>query len=174
MGKPGVMLGLSSQYGANTLEVTRAVEEVIASFKPALAARGVTLYAGLHRAANFIESALSGVRKDVLIGGVLIALVLFLFLRDLRSVVVAFVSIPLALLSAVIVVNSLGWTINTMTLGGLTVALGVVVDDAIIDVENIVRRLRGGNPEADPCQGIHAASLEGRSPGGSAPFAVVL
>jgi Cu/Ag efflux pump CusA len=155
MGKPGVMLGLSSQYGANTLEVTRAVEAEIASFKPALAARGVTLYAGLHRPANFIENALNGVRKDVLIGAVLITLVLFLFLRDLRSVVVAFVSIPLALLSAVIVVNALGWTINTMTLGGLAVALGVVVDDAIIGVENIVRRLRGA-------RGQGAEAAEGR------------
>jgi Cu/Ag efflux pump CusA len=143
MGKPGVMLGLSSQYGANTLEVTRAAEAAIDSLRPALAARGVTLYAGLHRPANFIENALDGVRLDVLIGAVLITLVLFVFLRDLRSVVVAFVTIPIALLSSVIVVNALGWTINTMTLGGLAVALGVVVDDAIIDVENIVRRLRG-------------------------------
>jgi CzcA family heavy metal efflux pump len=155
MGKAGVMLGLSSQYGANTLEVTRALEAEIASFKPALAARGVTLYAGLHRPANFIENALNGVRKDVLIGAVLITLVLFVFLRDLRSVVVAFVSIPLALLSAVIVVNALGWTINTMTLGGLAVALGVVVDDAIIGVENIVRRLRGA-------RGQGAEAAEGR------------
>jgi Cu/Ag efflux pump CusA len=148
MGKPGVMLGLSSQYGANTLEVTRALEAEIASLRPSLAARGVTLYAGLHRPANFIENALSGVRRDVVLGAVLIAVLLFIFLRDLRSVVVAFASIPLALLSAVIVVNALGWTINTMTLGGLAVALGVVVDDAIIDVENIVRRLRAAGAVA--------------------------
>jgi CzcA family heavy metal efflux pump len=173
MGKPGVMLGLSSQYGANTLEVTRAAEAEIDSMRPALAARGVTLYAGLHRPANFIENALSGVRRDVLLGAVLIAVLLFLFLRDVRSVAVAFASIPLALLSAVIVVNSLGWTINTMTLGGLAVALGVVVDDAIIDVENIVRRLRG--PRAgDPRDVIHAASLEVRAPVVYATFVVVL
>lgn len=174
MGKPGVMLGLSSQYGANTLEVTRAVEEEIDALRPSLAARGVTLYAGLHRPANFIENALQGVRRDVLLGAALIAVLLFLFLRDVRSVVVAFASIPLALLSAVIVVSSVGWTINTMTLGGLAVALGVVVDDAIIDVENIVRRLRGGSPEADPRQVIHAASLEVRAPVVYATFVVVL
>jgi len=142
MGKPGVMLGLSSQYGANTLEVTRAMEAEIASLRPALAAQGVTLYAGLHRPANFIENALRGVRLDVLLGAVFIAALLFVFLRDVRSVVVAFASIPLALFAAVIVIDALGWTVNTMTLGGLAVALGVVVDDAIIDVENIVRRLR--------------------------------
>ncbi|MDB6091731.1 MAG: efflux transporter permease subunit [Gammaproteobacteria bacterium] len=177
MGKPGVMLGLSSQYGANTLEVTRAIEAEITALKPGLAARGVTLYAGLHRPANFIENALDGVRKDVLIGAVLITLVLFLFLRDLRSVVVAFVSIPLALFSAVIVVNALGWTINTMTLGGLAVALGVVVDDAIIDVENIVRRLRGARDahSTDALREvIHAASLEVRAPVVYATFVVVL
>lgn len=196
MGKPGVMLGLSSQYGANTLEVTRAVEAEIDALRPGLAARGVTLYAGLHRPANFIENALQGVRRDVLLGAALIAVLLFLFLRDVRSVVVAFASIPLALLSAVIVVNSLGWTINTMTLGGLAVALGVVVDDAIIDVENIVRRLRGNrargaeasganaSPEADraaaptlnadPRHVIHAASLEVRAPVVYATFVVVL
>jgi CzcA family heavy metal efflux pump len=181
MGKPGVMLGLSSQYGANTLEVTRAAEAEIDSMRPTLAARGVTLYAGLHRPANFIENALSGVRRDVLVGAALIAVLLFLFLRDVRSVVVAFASIPLALLSAVIVVNSLGWTINTMTLGGLAVALGVVVDDAIIDVENIVRRLRGARAGAvgarqgpDPRDIIHAASLEVRAPVVYATFVVVL
>src|SRR4029077_8472290 len=136
MGNPGVLLNLSSQYGANTLIVTRAVEAALAELAPALRARGVTLYAGLHRPANFIENALAGIRLDVLLGAVLITLVLFLFLRDLRSVVVAFVSIPLALLAAVIAVDAFGWTINTMTLGGLAVALGVVVDDAIIGVEN--------------------------------------
>jgi CzcA family heavy metal efflux pump len=173
MGKQGVMLGLSSQYGANTLEVTRAAEAEIDSMRPALAARGVTLYAGLHRPANFIENALTGVRRDVLLGAALIAVLLFLFLRDARNVVVAFASIPLALLSAVIVVNSLGWTINTMTLGGLAVALGVVVDDAIIDVENIVRRLRGA-VAGDPREVIHAASLEVRAPVVYATFVVVL
>ncbi|HVW70712.1 MAG TPA: efflux RND transporter permease subunit, partial [Steroidobacteraceae bacterium] len=174
MGKPGVMLGLSSQYGANTLEVTRAMEAEIDSLRPGLAARGVTLYAGLHRPANFIENALGGVRRDVLLGAALIASLLFVFLRDLRSVLVAFASIPLALLSAVIVVNALGWTINTMTLGGLAVALGVVVDDAIIDVENIVRRLRGAGTGVDPREVIFAASLEVRAPVVYATFIVVL
>jgi CzcA family heavy metal efflux pump len=180
-GKSGVMLGLSSQYGANTMEVTRAAEAEIAALRPYLAARGVTLYAGLHRPANFIENALRGVRLDVLLGAALIAVLLFLFLRDFRSVVVAFASIPLALFAAVIVINALGWTVNTMTLGGLAVALGVVVDDAIIDVENIVRRLRaagvgrgGESSAADPRDIIHAASLEVRAPVVYATFVVVL
>jgi len=197
MGKPGVLLSLSSQYGANTLDVTRATEEAIATLKPALEAKGVALYPALHRPANFIENALSGVRLDVLIGAALITIVLFLFLRDLRGVVITFATIPLALLSSIIVVDAIGWTVNTMTLGGLAVALGVVVDDAIIDVENISRRLRarlgGGNstsprdstspardatspPAEQPTirETVLAASLEVRAPVVYATFVVVL
>src|SRR5882762_8709351 len=175
MGKPGVLLNLSSQYGANTLIVTRALEAALAELAPALRARGVTLYGGLHRPANFIETALAGIRLDVVLGAVLITLVLFLFLRDLRSVLVAFVSIPLALLAAVIAVDAVGWTINTMTLGGLAVALGVVVDDAIIGVENIVRRLRGTHAHGSEAREIiQDASVEVRAPVVYATFVVVL
>src|SRR5882724_11321318 len=175
MGRPGVLLNLSSQYGANTLIVTRAVEAALAELAPALRSRGVTLYAGLHRPANFIENALAGIRLDVVLGAVLITLVLFLFLRDLRSVAVAFVSIPLALFAAVIVVDAVGWTINTMTLGGLAVALGVVVDDAIIGVENIVRRLRGTHAHGLEARDvIHNATVEVRAPVVYATFVVVL
>src|SRR5882724_11737790 len=175
MGRPGVLLNLSSQYGANTLIVTRALEAALAELAPALRAREVTLYAGLHRPANFIETALAGIRLDVVLGAVLITLVLFLFLRDLRSVAVAFVSIPLALLAAVIAVDAFGWTINTMTLGGLAVALGVVVDDAIIGVENIVRRLRGTHAHGlEAREIIQKASVEVRAPVVYATFVVVL
>jgi CzcA family heavy metal efflux pump len=175
MGKPGVLLNLSSQYGANTLIVTRALEAALAELAPALRSRGVTLYATLHRPANFIETALAGIRLDVVLGAVLITLVLFLFLRDLRSVLVAFVSIPLALLAAVIAVDAVGWTINTMTLGGLAVALGVVVDDAIIGVENIVRRLRGTHAHGSEAREIiQNASVEVRAPVVYATFVVVL
>jgi len=175
MGRLGVLLNLSSQYGANTLIVTRAVEAALAELAPALRSRGVTLYPGLHRPANFIENALAGIRLDVVLGAVLITLVLFLFLRDLRSVAVTFVSIPLALLAAVIVVDAVGWTINTMTLGGLAVALGVVVDDAIIGVENIVRRLRGTHAHGlEAREVIHNATLEVRAPVVYATFVVVL
>ena len=175
MGRPGVLLNLSSQYGANTLIVTRAVEAALAELAPALRSRSVTLYPGLHRPANFIENALAGIRLDVLLGAVLITLVLFLFLRDLRSVAVTFVSIPLALLAAVIVVDAVGWTINTMTLGGLAVALGVVVDDAIIGVENIVRRLRGTHAHGlEAREVIHNATVEVRAPVVYATFVVVL
>lgn len=162
-GKPGVLISLSSQYGANTLDATHAVEAALEEMRPALEAQGVRIDAGLHRPANFIVAALGGIAEDLVIGAVLIALVLFVFMRNLRTVAVSFVSIPLSLLTAVIVLDRLGWTINTMTLGGLAVALGVVVDDAVIDVENIVRRLRtrGDTPAREV---VLNASLEVRAP----------
>ncbi|HTI67720.1 MAG TPA: efflux RND transporter permease subunit [Caulobacteraceae bacterium] len=164
MGKRGVLISISSQYGANTLDATRAVEAALAELRPALEAQGVRIEAGLHRPANFISAALGGIGEDLVIGAVLIALVLFLFMRDPRTVLVSFVSIPLSLLAAVLVIGALGWTINTMTLGGLAVALGVVVDDAVIDVENIVRRLRTRGADDVPREVVLAASLEVRAP----------
>jgi len=163
MGKPGVLVNLSSQYGANTLDATHAVEAALAELKPALDAQGVEVEGNLHRPANFIAAALGGIVEDLVIGAVLIAVVLLLFMRDLRTVLVSFVSIPLSLLTAVIVLDAMGWTINTMTLGGLAVALGVVVDDAVIDVENIVRRLRARGHEPVAAT-VLAASLEVRAP----------
>ncbi|WP_293904446.1 efflux RND transporter permease subunit [Phenylobacterium sp.] len=164
MGKPGVLLSISSQYGANTLDATHAVEAAMAELAPSLKARGVTVNMGLHRPANFISAALKGIADDLAIGAVLIAVVLFLFMRDLRAVAIAFVSIPLALLTAVIVLDRMGSTINTMTLGGLAVALGVVVDDAVIGTENIVRRLRAMGEGASPADVILHASVEVRAP----------
>ena len=163
MGKPGVLISLSSQYGANTLDATRAVEAALKDLLPALAAQGVQVHQNLHRPANFISAALHGIGEDLVIGGLLIAVVLYAFMRNMRTVAVSFISIPLSLLTAVAVLNGLGWTINTMTLGGLAVALGVVVDDAVIDVENIVRRLRA-SPDAPPAQVILFAALEVRAP----------
>ena len=164
MGKPGVMLSISSQYGANTLDATHAVEKALDDMAPALKAQGVTVNAGLHRPANFIATALKGIGDDLAIGAVLIALVLFVFMRDVRTVLIAFVSIPLALLTAVIVLDRMGSTLNTMTLGGLAVALGVVVDDAVIGTENIVKRIRSAPHGATTRDVILAASVEVRAP----------
>jgi CzcA family heavy metal efflux pump len=142
MGEPGVLLTMSSQYGANTLTVTRALEEALAELKPVFEKQGITVFPALHRPATFIETALGHVQNSLLIGGVLVAIVLVLFLLDLRIAFISFISIPLSLLTAVLVLDWFHVTLNTMTLGGFAVAIGVVVDDAIIDVENILRRLR--------------------------------
>jgi CzcA family heavy metal efflux pump len=163
-GKPGIMVAMASQYGANTLRATQAVEQTLAELKPLLDGQGVVLTGGLHRPANFITAALGGIADDLMIGAALIALVLYAFMRDLRTVLVSFVSIPLSLLAAVIVMDRMGWAINTMTLGGLAVALGVVVDDAVVGVENIVRRLRNAGTGDHPEEVILHASVEVRAP----------
>ena len=142
MGEPGVLITTASQFGANTLEVTLAVERALDELKPVFAAQGIILLPRLHRPASFIETALHNVQSSLIIGAALVAAVLFLFLLDLRTAFISFVSIPLSLLAAVLVLDWQGVSINTMTLGGFAVAIGVVVDDAIIDVENILRRLR--------------------------------
>lgn len=141
-GQPDVLVSLGSQYGANTLEVTQRVEQALRELSAVFTAKGVTVYSSLHRPANFIEVALRHVRDALLIGALLVAAVLILFLKNWRTALISFATIPLSLLMAVIALDRLGLTLNTMTLGGLAVAIGVVVDDAIIDVENIARRLR--------------------------------
>jgi CzcA family heavy metal efflux pump len=141
-GKPGVLITTASQYGANTLEVTRTVEAALENLKPAFAAEGIEYTPALHRPATFIEIALRNMKTSLLLGAVLVAVVLILFLLDLRTALISFTAIPLSLLAAVVVLDHFGVTLNTMTLGGLAAVLGVVVDDAIITVENILRRLR--------------------------------
>jgi CzcA family heavy metal efflux pump len=163
MGRPAVLLTLSSQYGANTLSVTSAVEKALAELTPALEAQGISTYPALHRPANFIESALAGIRADLLLGTILITLVLLAFTRNVKVAFVAFVSIPLSLLAAILVFSVMHVTINTMILGGLAVALGVVIDDAVIGTENILRRLRDV-PNLPPRDIILAASVEVRAP----------
>jgi CzcA family heavy metal efflux pump len=167
MGKPGVYLSLASQYGANTLSVTLAVERALAALAPALRAQGIVVYPALHRPANFIERALGNLKESLALAAVLILAVLYLFLRDWRASLIAFTAIPLSLLAATAVLNRMGLTLNTMTLGGFAVALGVLVDDAIIGIENIMRRLRENarleapSPRLDI---IRDASLEVRGP----------
>jgi CzcA family heavy metal efflux pump len=167
MGKPGVFLSLASQYGANTLTVTLAVERALATLEPALRAQGITVYPALHRPANFIEKALGNLEQSLGIAVILILVVLYLFLRDMRAALIAFTAIPLSLLAATAVLDHLGLTLNTMTLGGFAVALGVLVDDAIIGIENILRRLRENARMDSPSSRldiIREASLEVRGP----------
>ncbi len=167
MGRPGVLISLASQYGANTLTTTRAVEQALAGLEPALKAQGITLYDGLHRPANFIERALQDLEQSLIVAATLIVVVLYAFLRDVRAALIAFVAIPLSLLAATLILERLGQTLNTMTLGGFAVALGVLVDDAIIGIENILRRLRENQELPQPRARLPIlleASLEVRGP----------
>lgn len=177
MGGPGVLLALASQYGANTLEVTQVLEAALAEMKPLFEAQGIEVLPGLHRPATFIENALANVSHALALGGLFVAIVLLLFLRDWRTALISFMSIPLSLLSALMVLHHFGVTLNTMTLGGLAVAVGVVVDDAIIDVENILRRLRENSAMKAPRTAVAVileASLEVRSAVVYATFVVVV
>ena len=150
MGTPGVIMVIESQYGANTLAVTKGLEQALSALKPVLAKQDIDLQSDVFRPANFIVEATRHLRTALLVGGVLVIAVLFLFLLNVRTAVISAVAIPLSLLTAVIVLHVFGVTLNTMTLGGLAIALGEVVDDAIIDVENIYRRLRENRALSQP------------------------
>jgi CzcA family heavy metal efflux pump len=176
-GRPGVILNVSEQYAASTVEVTNGVEAALQDLRPVLQAEGIALQADLFRPANFIDTATGNVRDSLLLGTVLVTVVIFLFLFDLRMAAISFTAIPLSLLAGAIVLERLGATFNTMTLGGLAIAIGVVVDDAIIDVENIVRRLRENTRLSEPrpsARVVLEACLEVRSAVVYATFAVIL
>jgi len=176
-GTPGAVLVVSSQYGANTLEVTRAVEAALEEMEPAARSLEITIHPKLFRPANFVETAIGNIRSSLLIGAVLVTIVLFFFLADVRTALISMMAIPLSLLGAIIVLNRFGVSLNTLTLGGLAIAIGEVVDDAIIDVENILRRLRDNHLRPDPrpvFQVVFDASLEVRSAVVYATFVVAL
>ncbi len=176
-GKPGVVLNISEQFGANTLKVTKAVEAALADLRPTLQAEGITLHANLFRPADFITAATRNIGTSLLIGGMLVIAVLFLFLFDLRTAAISCIAIPLSLLAGTLALQALGFSLNTMTLGGLAIAIGEVVDDAVIDVENIVRRLRENRRLAAPrpeSRVILDACLEVRGAVVYATFAIIL
>jgi len=165
-GKSGIYLSVQGQLGANTHGVTQALEKAIQQIKPSLEADHIKLHEGLFRPANFIETAIQGVRTDILIGSVLVITVLFLFLFNARTAFISATAIPLSLLTAIVVMSYFNIGLNIMVLGGLAIALGEVVDDAIIDTENIFRRLRENLslPSPQPIyKVVFNASMEVRS-----------
>ena len=141
----GLMLIVQKFPNANTLEVTRGVEEAIDDMRPGLP--GMEIDTTIFRPATFIEMAIDNLTKALLLGVVLVTLILAAFLFEWRTAFISLIAIPLSLLAAVLVLQEFGAVINVMILAGLVVAIGVVVDDAIIDVENIVRRLRQNRSE---------------------------
>jgi len=176
-GKPGVLLTMTNQYGSNTRDVTIGLEHALADMQPVFDREGITLLGKLHRPATFIEVSLQNIRHSLILGGVLVSVVLILFLGHFRTALISLTAIPLSLLAAIIAINYFGIGLNTITLGGLAIAIGSVVDDAIIVVENILRRLREsvGQPNPPPIlQIVLDASLEVRSAVVYATFVVAL
>jgi len=162
-GTPGILVETSTQYGANTLDVTHELEARLDTLAPELALLGVQYHRALLRPASFIESAIAKLRNSLLIGALLVVVLLLLTFRDWRGAFVSFSSIPVSLLATIWILTSRGISLNTMSLGGLVVALGVVVDDAVIDVENITRRGRAA-AGVDLRALLLGASLEVRRP----------
>lgn len=140
-GHPAVILAIQKQPGANTLELTEQLDETFADLQRSLP-EGVVLETRVFRQADFIQRSVDNVTWALIEGLILVAIIVFMFLVSWRATSVALAAIPVSVVSAIIVINSGGGTINTMTLGGLAIALGMLVDDAIIVVENVVRRLR--------------------------------
>jgi CzcA family heavy metal efflux pump len=158
----GLMLVIEQFPGANTVDVTRAVEKVLSELS--LGLPGVKMDADVFRLASYVEDSVENVTDVVILGAILAILVIGAFLFEWRSALVALVSIPLSLLAAVIVLYLTGSTINTMVFAGLIVALGLVIDDAIVDVERVMRRLRdGGSSGASVWTIVYETTLETRS-----------
>jgi CzcA family heavy metal efflux pump len=140
-GRPAVILSVQKQPGANTLELTRAIDGVMSELEAALP-KEIRVERENFRQANFIEIAIHNVSVAMRDGAVLVIIILFLFMGNLRATLISALAIPLSLVAGVLAISAFGATVNTMTLGGLTIAIGALVDDAIIAVDNIVRRLR--------------------------------
>jgi CzcA family heavy metal efflux pump len=164
---PSLMLVVEKFPGANTLEVTRGVEEALDQLRPGLS--GITIDTSLYRPASFIETATHNLTLALVVGLVLVVLLIGLFLFDWRAALIGLVTVPLSLVAAVLVLDLRGATFNTMVLAGLVVALAVVVDDAIVDVDNLKRRLRQRREAGEEAGGsalatVLRASLEVRRP----------
>ncbi len=140
-GKPSVILSISKQPNINTLNVTENIERNLKAVAKSLPA-DVTLDTSIFRQADYIQSSVNNVGQALIEGAVCVILVLFLFLTSFRTTVISILAIPLSLLGTMIVLYLLDMDINTMTLGGMCIAIGSLVDDAIIDVENVYKRLR--------------------------------
>lgn len=148
--RPAVILSIQKQPGANTLDLTREIDRLLAGLAKSLPA-GVKIETENFRQADFIEVAIANVTTALRDGAILVVIVLFLFLGNFRTTLISALAIPLSMVAGVLVISRFGFELNTMTLGGLTIAIGALVDDAIIDVENVFRRLRQerSKPEAE-------------------------
>jgi CzcA family heavy metal efflux pump len=157
-GKRAVVLAIQKQPGANTLELTQQLDRTFEEIQAGLP-RGMKIETRIFRQADFIERAIDNLKAALRDGALLVVAIVFVFLLSLRATAVTLIALPLSLAAAVLTLKALGATLNTMTLGGLAIALGALVDDAIIVVENIVRRLRL-NPGAEPGEVVRGATLE--------------
>lgn len=163
--KPSVVMVIQKQPGTDTIKITKEIEEAIEAIKPTLP-EGVGITTDVFKQSSFIEASIQGIKGKLLLGTILVFLVLFIFLANLKMSLITLTAIPLSFLITFIVFKIFGLTINTMTLGGLAIAIGELVDDSIVDVENIFRRLRENKNLEKPKQALRVifeASCEVRN-----------
>lgn len=140
-GKPSVLLTITKQSATNTLQLTENLDNTLEELEKTLPA-SVTIHKALFRQADFIQKSIDNVQKALFEGGLFVVVILFLFLMHVRTTLISLISIPISLLCALLTLDWLGMTINTMSLGGMAIAVGSLVDDAVVDVENVFKRLR--------------------------------
>lgn len=167
-GKPGVLLTVTKQIGISTKDLTHKLDDAVQDLQKTLPA-DIEVNTQLYRQQNFIDSSISNIQKSLLEGGIFVVLVLFIFLMNARTTFISLVTIPLSLLITIIVLRVMGLTLNTMSIGGMAIAIGSLVDDAIVDIENVFKRLRENArlPESErktKLQVIFDASREVRMP----------
>jgi HME family heavy-metal exporter len=164
-GKPAVIISIQKQPGADTVDLTRRIEQALVDIQRTLPA-GMSATNVQFRQATFIETSIKNVERVLLEAASVVAAILFVFLMNAHATLVSLTAIPISILVTILVFSVFGLTINTMTLGGLAIAIGALVDDAVVDVENILRRLRENRAQSDPrpvLEVIAAASQEVRS-----------
>eukprot|EP01029_Cantina_marsupialis_P008438 TRINITY_DN199_c1_g2_i2.p1 TRINITY_DN199_c1_g2~~TRINITY_DN199_c1_g2_i2.p1 ORF type:complete len:1015 (+),score=95.18 TRINITY_DN199_c1_g2_i2:4893-7937(+) len=176
-GKQSVLLTVKKQPGINTLKLTEKLDESIEKLQKSLP-EGINVNTHIFRQADFINSSISNVQKALFEGSVFVIVILFLFLMNYRTTVISLLAIPISLLVTIITLKFLGITINTMTLGGMAIAIGDLVDDAIIDVENVYKRLRQNHllpkeERENPIKVVYNASCEIRSSIINATFIII-
>lgn len=149
-GKPAVLLTVTKQPATSTLELTDKLETSLKDLQKNLPP-DVKVSTNIFRQSRFIESSIGNVQKSLFEGGIFVVIVLFLFLANVRTTVISLVTLPLSLIASLLALHYMGFTINTMSLGGMAIAIGSLVDDAIVDVENVYKRLRENRmkPEAE-------------------------
>lgn len=140
-GKPSVVMTITKQPNTSTLNLTKQLDDVLAEVQKTLPT-DVKMNTDVYRQSRFIESSINNVKQSLFEGGIFVVIVLFIFLMNVRTTVVSLVTIPLALVASILALKLMGLTINTMSLGGMCIAIGSLVDDAIVDVENVYKRLR--------------------------------
>jgi len=174
-GSPAVILGIQKQPGANTLELTRQLDSTLDDIQRTLPV-GMVIDKHVFRQADFIQRALDNLIGALRDGSLLVVLVVLVFLANLRASLITLVALPISLVAAVLGIKFLGFTLNSMSLGGLAIAVGELVDDAIIDVENVVRRLRENSslPEAERLSAMEVVYRASREIRGSVVFATLI